>query len=83
VPSPRTKPNVSYLLIGVCLGALWALGYRGEEGGVAGYLARWSGTLMLPVVIAYLIGGRRGDWRSFSRWFLWMSLVLTPLVRLV
>ena len=38
---------------------------------------------MLPVVIAYLIGGRRGDWRSFSRWFLWMSLVLTPLVRLV
>lgn len=77
------KPNVSYLVIGVGLGALWALGSRGEEGGVAGYLGRWAGTLMLPVVIAFLMGGRSGDWRSFSRWFLWMSMLLTPLVRLL
>ena len=79
----RTRPNVPYLLIGVCLGAVWAIGYRGEASGFEGYLGRWIGTLLLPVVIAYLIGGRKGDWRSFSRWFLWSSVLVTPLVRLI
>ena|SRR5216684_4395645 len=42
-----------------------------DIGGSIGYTA---GVMLIPSLVAYLMRGRKGDWRGFSRWFFWLDI---------
>jgi hypothetical protein len=74
-----TKPDVPYLVAGVTLAGIWAFGPGG--GDIATFLGAWTGTLIPPAVVAYVVAGRKADWARFSRWFFWLALLIAPALR--
>jgi hypothetical protein len=76
----RTRVNIPYLLVGVLLAGVWALGAR-HRGDVSRFVGAWLGSLVWPALIAYIARGRKGDWRAFSRWFFWLALLIPPALR--
>lgn len=74
-----TKPSIPYLVAGVTLAGIWALGPGG--GDIATFLGAWAGTLIPPAVVAYVVAGRTADWARFSRWFFWLALLISPVLR--
>jgi hypothetical protein len=71
--------SVLSIVLAVVVGAIWAV--PTSTGGFAGFLGAWTGNLIWPLLIAYLARGRKRDWRAFSRWFFWLTLIVPPLPR--
>ena len=76
-----TKLNPAYLVAGPAVAGLWSLGAGG--GDLATLLGAWTGTLIPPAVVAFVVAGRKADWAGFSRWFFWLALLIAPVLRTI
>ncbi|MGH9710116.1 MAG: hypothetical protein ACRD37_06185, partial [Candidatus Acidiferrales bacterium] len=74
----KIKPWSRFLMVFVAL--LFSLvGWtQGSPRDIGGALARTTGMLLFPFLIAYAVRGRKNkrDWNSFARWFFWLALIL-------
>ena len=37
---------------------------------------RASASLLLPFLVAFVLRGRKGDWKGFSKWFFWVTVIM-------
>jgi hypothetical protein len=80
----RAQPMglLSWFMVGiVTLLAGFAQWVRGDPSDIGGAIGRTLGTLIIPLAIAYLARGRRGNrnWNSFARWYFWLALILSAI----
>jgi len=69
----KTRVSWGYILVTILLGFLVRAQQIGR-GDIAGAIGFVVGMMFFPTLIAYLIRGRKGDLRGFSRWFFWLGL---------
>jgi hypothetical protein len=63
-------------VLSISILGLMAEAPRLRSGDIGGALAQIIFIMLFSFLIAYAVRGRKGNWKSFSRWFFWGALVL-------
>ena len=75
--SVQVKTKLNWVFMGLtilfCFGANLP---QMEAGDVGGGLARITAVMLLPFLVAFVLRGRKGDWKGFSKWFFWVTIIL-------
>jgi hypothetical protein len=71
----RTRVNIRYLLAGALVTALWSFDRH-----LPVMLADMVFYLVPTTVLAYLTSGWKRDWRTFSRHFFYLSILVGPVL---
>jgi hypothetical protein len=71
--SVQVKTKLNWVFIGLaiflCLLANFPQMEAGDVGGPAA-------SLLLPCLVAFVLRGRKGDWKGFSKWFFWVTVIM-------
>lgn len=71
----RPLALAGYLAIGtVVFGGMAAFSRRAYD--PYERLGLWFGALVWPLLIAFVVRGRKGDWYGFARWYFWLTLLI-------
>ena len=81
-PENRTRLRWGYITVPILLSFLAVLPQvvRLDIGGAIEWVV---GVLFFPALVAYLVRGRKSDWKGFSTWFFWLGILLPALAYFV
>ncbi len=71
----KTKLNWTYMGLTILICFMDNLPVM-QAGDIGAGLARMIVLMLFSFLVAFVLRGRKGEWKSFSKWFFWLTLIL-------